>query len=49
VAELVGDVIDEIARRRAARQAAEAAGELPPRRGRLRERVLRPVPPPAGP
>jgi hypothetical protein len=47
VAEIVGDVIDELARRRAARQAAEASGELPPRRGRLRERVLRPAVPPA--
>ncbi len=47
VAEIVGDVIDEIARRRAARQAAEEAGQLPPRRGRLRDRILRPVPPPA--
>jgi hypothetical protein len=46
VADIVGDVIDEIARRRAARQAAEEAGELPPRRGRLRDRILRPVPPP---
>jgi len=47
VAEIVGDVIEEIARRRAARQAAEEAGQLPPRRGRLRDRILRPVPPPA--
>jgi hypothetical protein len=46
VADIVGGVMDEIARRRAAREAAEAAGELPPRRGRLRERVLRPVLPP---
>ncbi len=46
VAEIVGDVIEEIARRRAARQAAEEAGELPPRRGRLRDRILRPLPPP---
>lgn len=45
VAEIVGDVIDELARRRAARQAAEEAGEIPPRRGRLRDRLLRPVPP----
>lgn len=44
VADIVGGVIDELARRRAARQAAEAAGELPPRRGRLRERVLPPAP-----
>ena len=49
VADIVGGVIDELARRRAARQAAEAAGELPPRRGRLRERVLRPVLPQAPP
>ena len=49
VADIVGGVIDEIARRRAARQAAEAAAEVPPRRGRLRERVLRPVLPPAPP
>ena len=45
VADLVGDVIDELARRRAARRAAEEAGEVPPRRGRLRERILQPVPP----
>jgi hypothetical protein len=45
VAEIVGGVLDEIARRRAARQEAEAAGEPPPRRGRLRERVLPPAPP----
>ena len=49
VADIVGGVIDELARRRAARQAAEEAGDLPPRRGRLRERVLRPVLPPAPP
>lgn len=49
VVDIVGGVIDELARRRAARQAAEAAGEPPAPRGRLRERVLRPVPPPAQP
>jgi hypothetical protein len=47
VVDIVGSVIDEVARRRAERRAAEEAGQAPPRRGRLRDRLLRPQAPPA--
>lgn len=49
VIDVVGGVIDEFARRRAERRAAERNGDTSPPRGRLRDRVLRPVPaqPPA--
>lgn len=45
IADIVGGVLDEVARRRAERRAAEAANpeQLPPRRGRLLQR--RPLPP----
>jgi len=49
VVDIVGGVIEEIARRRAARQAAEAAGEVPPRGGRLRGRTPPPQPAPVDP
>ncbi len=42
IVDIVGSVIDEVAKRRAERREAEAAGETPPRRGRLRDRILRP-------
>jgi hypothetical protein len=42
IVDMVGNVIDEVARRRAERREAEEAGEVPPRRGRLRDRILRP-------
>jgi len=45
IADIVGGVLDEVARRRAERRAAEAANpeQAPPRRGRLLQR--RPLPP----
>jgi len=43
IVDMVGSVIDEVARRRAERREAEEAGEVPPRRGRLRDRILRPA------
>ena len=45
IADIVGGVLDEVARRRAERRAAEAANpeQIPPRRGRLLQR--RPLPP----
>ncbi len=47
VVDIVGSVIDEVARRRAERRAKEEAGEVPPpRRGRLRERLFGPQAPP---
>jgi hypothetical protein len=45
IVDMVGNVIDEVARRRAERREAEEAGEDPPRRGRLRDRILRPQEP----
>ncbi len=50
VVDIVGSVLDEVARRRAERRAAEEPEETPPRRGRLRDRLLGPqVPPPPPP
>jgi len=46
VVDVVGGVIDEIARRRAARRAADQQGDVAPRRERLRDRILRPAPVP---
>jgi len=44
IVDLVGDVLQEVTRRRAERRAAEAAGEAPPpRRGRLFDRIRRPA------
>lgn len=45
IIDIVGTVIDEVAKRRAERREAEDAGEVPPRRGRLRDRILRPQEP----
>jgi hypothetical protein len=45
IVDIVGNVIDEVARRRAERRAAEEAGDVSPRRGRLRDRILRPQAP----
>jgi hypothetical protein len=45
IVDIVGNVIDEVAKRRAERRAAEDAGDVPPRRGRLRDRILRPQDP----
>jgi hypothetical protein len=42
IVDIVGTVIDEVAKRRAERREAEEAGEVPPRRGRLRDRLFRP-------
>lgn len=49
IVDIVGGLLDEVARRRAERRAAEAANpdQPPPRRGRLLQR--RPPPPPAQP
>jgi len=44
IVDVVGDVLEEVARRRAERRAAEADDQAPPRRGRLRQRLLRPPP-----
>lgn len=52
IVDLVGGVLDEVARRRAERRAAEAANpdQAPPRRGRLfQRRPLPPTPAPAAP
>ncbi len=58
IVDLVGGVLDEVAKRRAERRAAEAANpdQAPPRRGRLLRRLVpppevtpAPPPPPAGP
>jgi len=49
IVDIVGDVLEEVARRRAERRAAEADGQAPPRRGRLRQRLLRPPPAPQPP
>jgi hypothetical protein len=52
IADIVGGVLDEVARRRAERRAAEAANpeQAPPRRGRLlQRRPLPPQPQPAAP
>lgn len=50
VVDIVGSVLDEVARRRADRRAKGEAGETPPpRRGRLRERLLGPQTPPQQP
>jgi hypothetical protein len=43
IVDIVGTVIDEVAKRRAERREAEEAGDAPPRRGgRLRDRIFRP-------
>lgn len=46
IIDIVGGVLDEVAKRRAERRAAEAANPdaAPPRRGRLRDRLLGPAP-----
>ena len=50
VVDLIGGVLDEVAKRRAERRAAEAAGELPPRRrGGLLRRLTAPPDPATGP
>ncbi len=49
VVDIVGSVLDEVARRGAERRAAEEPGETPPRRGRLRNRLLGPQAPPPPP
>jgi hypothetical protein len=52
VIDLVGGVLGEVAKRRAERQAAEAANPQqaePPRRGRLLRRLIQPQAPPATP
>jgi hypothetical protein len=51
IADIVGGVLDEVARRRAERRAAEAANpeQAPPRRGRLFQRRPPPSQPPAAP